>query len=55
LVICLNKEILGEEISNYVLNMSDIEMKVKHNDSGFSKDVDGQVKLLRIILTIEYT
>jgi len=40
----MNKEIsLG--IYNYLYNISDLEIEFKPNESGFSKDIDGQIKV----------
>lgn len=44
-MINLNKEISGDEIYNYLYNLSDFEIEFKQNESGFSKDIDGQIKL----------
>ena len=41
----MNKELSGNEIYNYLYNVSDFEIEFKQNESGFSKDMDGQIKL----------
>ena len=41
----LNKELSCEETYNYLYNLSDFEIEFKQNESGFSKDIDGQIKL----------
>ena len=52
----MNKELSGNEIYNYLYNVSDFEIEFKQNESGFSKDMDGSkiisqiLKILRIII-----
>ncbi len=40
----MNKEI-SYGIYNYFYNISDIEIEFKPNESGFSRDIDGQIKV----------
>jgi hypothetical protein len=44
LILNLNKEI-SEDIYIYLYNLADLEMEFKQNESGFSKDMDGNVKI----------
>lgn len=41
----MNKELSGEELYNYLYNISDLEIEFKPNVSGFSVDIDGQIKV----------
>lgn len=43
LVVNMNRQISGEEIYNYLYNLFDMEIIFKNNESGYSKDIDGQV------------
>jgi hypothetical protein len=41
----MNRELSGYELYNYLYNISDLEIEFKQNESGFSKDIDGIIKL----------
>jgi hypothetical protein len=41
----INKIISGDLIYNYLYNVSDLEVEFKQNESGYSKDMDGQIKI----------
>jgi hypothetical protein len=42
----INKEI-SPQVYNYLYNISDLEFEFLQNESGYSKDVDGHVKLFK--------
>jgi hypothetical protein len=44
----LNKELSSEDCFNYLYNLFDMEITFKKNESGYSKDIDGQVNLFKI-------
>jgi len=46
LVANINKELSGEVCYNYLYNLYDLEIIFKKNESGYSKDIDGQVRAL---------
>lgn len=41
----MNRDLSDEELYNYLYNLSDFEIEFKQNESGFSKDIDGRIKL----------
>jgi hypothetical protein len=46
LVLNINKEISSAESYNFLYNVSDIEFIINNLESGYSKDVDGQIRFL---------
>jgi hypothetical protein len=48
LVSNFNREISGEEVNSYLYNLHDMEIIFNKNESGYSKDIDGQVFLFII-------
>ena len=51
IIFSLNKELNSEEIVKYIEYLSDILIKIKSNESGFSKDISG---ILDIIIKKEF-
>ena len=51
IIFCINKELNSEKIVEYIEYLSDILIKIKSNESGFSKDISG---ILDIIIKKEF-
>jgi hypothetical protein len=51
IIFSLNKELNSEKIVEYIEYLSDISIKIKSNESGFSKDISG---ILDIIIKKEF-
>ena len=45
IIVNINQEISNKKLYSYFYNISDIEIIFKPNESGFSKDIDGQIKI----------
>ena len=41
LLFCINKDLNSQKVVNYIEYLSDILIKIKNNESGFSKDISG--------------
>ena len=46
LIFCINKELNSENITKYIEYLSDIEIILKNNESGFSKDLTGIIDII---------
>ena len=46
IIFCINKELNSEKIVEYIEYLSDILIKIKSNESGFSKDISGILDII---------